>query len=431
MQRNRYADVSADGTAVHFAVVQSRQYVATDTDNRMRRQPVVIESSTGRVAATSAATASAVVALDRTTPRVQPFSSSTAQPRGHRPARGSDYAVLLRRARQAGLLDRRLGYYAWRSAVTALAFAAGWAAFFFIGNSWWQLGVAAFLAVVFAQIAFLGHDAGHRQIFGGRRANYLFGAIAGNLGIGLSIGWWTSNHNRHHAHPNTEGSDPDVMGVLAFSGDRARTGKGIRGFVFRYQAWLFFPLLFLEAGSLHYASVRAVLRWAIPNRALEAVLLAAHTAGYLAAVFLVLSPGKAVAFIAVQQGLFGFYMGCTFAPNHKGMEVLAEGDSTDFLRRQVLTSRNVGGGRLIDVAMGGLNYQIEHHLFPSMPRANLHRAQPLVEDFCRELELPYCQTSLLDSYRRALSHLHTVGRHARPLPPAVEQGKELGSTRSG
>ncbi|WP_063022840.1 fatty acid desaturase family protein [Nocardia niwae] len=325
----------------------------------------------------------------------------------------------MRRVRGAGLLERRLRYYVWKGAVTAVAFAAGWAAFFVIGDSWWQLGTAVFLAVVFAQLAFLGHDAGHRQIFAGRRADYLFGVIAGNLGIGVSIGWWVSNHNRHHAHPNTEGSDPDVMGVLAHSGDRARTGTGIRRLIFRYQAWLFFPMLLLEAGSLHYASVRAVLRWPIPHRVLEGALLAAHTAGYLATVFLVLPPGKALVFLAVQQGLFGFYMGCTFAPNHKGMEVLAEGSSTDFLRRQVLTSRNVRGGLLIDTVLGGLNYQIEHHLFPSMPRPNLRRAKPMVEQFCLELDVPYCETGLVDSYRQALRHLDTVGRLARPPAPAA------------
>lgn len=330
------------------------------------------------------------------------------------PVRGSEYAVLLRRVRHAGLLERRGGYYGWRSAVTAGAFVAGWTAFFVVGDSWWQLITAVFLAGVFAQIAFLGHDAGHRQIFRTRRANYLFGLIAGNLGIGLSIGWWTSNHNRHHAHPNTEGSDPDVSGVLAHSGDRARTGKGFRRLIFRYQAWLFFPMLFLEAGSLHYSSVRAVRQWAIPNRVLEGTLLTAHAAGYLAAVFLVLSPVEAVAFIVVQQGLFGFYMGCTFAPNHKGMAVLTDSDPTDFLRRQVLTSRNVRGGRLVDAALGGLNYQIEHHLFPSMPRPNLRRAQPIVAEFCTEIGLPYCQTSLLGSYSDALRHLHTVGRLTRP-----------------
>ena len=125
-------------------------------------------------------------------------------------------------------------------------------------------------------------------------------------------------------------------------------------------------------------------RRAARNRAWEAALLAVHAAGYLTAIFLVLPPVKAVAFIVVQQGLFGFYLGCSFAPNHKGMPVLAASDKTDFLRRQVLTSRNVRGGWLTDFALGGLNYQIEHHLFPSMPRPSLRRSQPLVAAFCAE-----------------------------------------------
>jgi fatty acid desaturase len=123
-----------------------------------------------------------------------------------------------------------------------------------------------------------------------------------------------------------------------------------------------------------------------------------------------------VVFILVQQGLLGFYLGCSFAPNHKGMPVLAAGDKTDFLRRQVLTSRNVRGGWLTDFALGGLNYQIEHHLFPSMPRPSLRRAQPLVAAFCAEHELPYCQASLLGSYAQALRHLNTIGKLTRSAP---------------
>ncbi|WP_433716069.1 fatty acid desaturase family protein [Nocardia sp. CA-084685] len=326
--------------------------------------------------------------------------------------RGSDYARLSRRVRQAGLLNRRPRYFGWRIAVTVAGLTAGWTAFALVGDSWWQLGTAVFLAAIFAQFAFLGHDAGHQQIFRTRQANQLFGMICGNLGIGVSIGWWVGNHNRHHANPNTEGADPDVMGVLAHSEARARDGFGIRRLIFRYQAWLFFPMLFFEAGSLHTASVRAVARRATPYWAWEATLLGAHAILYLSAVFQVLSPAKAIAFVVAQQSLFGFYMGCAFAPNHKGMAVLPTPGSTDFLRRQVLTSRNVHGGWLTDAALGGLNYQIEHHLFPSMPRANLRRAQPLVATFCAEIGVPYCQTSLFSSYAQALRHLHTVGRSA-------------------
>ena len=130
-------------------------------------------------------------------------------------------------------------------------------------------------------------------------------------------------------------------------------------------------------------------------------------------VFLVLSPVKAVVFIVVQQGLFGVYLGSSFAPNHKGMPILGAADHTGFLRRQVLTSRNVRGGWLTDFALGGLNYQIEHHLFPSMPRPNLRRSQPMIAAFCRQRGLPYCETSLVGSYAQALRYLNRVGKSTR------------------
>ena len=102
------------------------------------------------------------------------------------------------------------------------------------------------------------------------------------------------------------------------------------------------------------------------------------------------------------------------------MPILGSADKSDFLRRQVLTSRNVRGGWLTDLALGGLNYQIEHHLFPSMPRPNLRRAQPLMSEFCQQQDLPYCQGSLARSYAQVLRHLNTVGRTPRsPRSPAL------------
>jgi fatty acid desaturase len=325
--------------------------------------------------------------------------------------RGSPYAELSREIRSAGLLERRPGHYTWRIAITAAALVAGWAALAVVGDSWWQLAVAVWLAAVFTQVGFLGHDAGHRQISGSRRASYVLGILLGNLGIGLSYGWWVGKHNRHHTHPNTEGADPDIMlSALAFTAAQARSGRGVARLWFRYQAYLFFPMLLGEAFSLHVSSIHALTRRASRRRSAEAALFAMHVAGYLTAVALVLSPVKAVVFILVQQGLFGLYLGCSFAPNHKGMPVLAAADRSDFLRRQVLTSRNVRGGWLTDVALGGLNYQIEHHLFPSMPRPNLRRSQTLVRAFCQRQGLPYCQTSLAGSYAQALRHLNAVGR---------------------
>jgi fatty acid desaturase len=329
--------------------------------------------------------------------------------------RGSDYSRLARAVRQAGLLERRNGNYAWRIAITTLLLAAGWAAFILIGNSWWQLATATFLAVMFTQVGFLGHDAGHRQIFAARRPSYVLGLLLGNLGVGLSFGWWVAKHNRHHANPNTEGADPDVMmRALAFTPDQAATSRGAARIVFRYQAFLFFPMLLGEALSVHVASIGALSSRPRRYRWAEAALLAAHFAAYLTVVFLVLSPVKAVVFILVQQGLFGVYLGASFAPNHKGMPILRRQEQQDFLRRQVLTSRNIRGNWFTDLALGGLNYQIEHHLFPSMPRPNLRRSQPLISEFCREHGLPYAQASLLGSYAQALRYLHAVGAQTSP-----------------
>jgi fatty acid desaturase len=228
--------------------------------------------------------------------RLRPVPAPPARPRG------SEYAQLSRQVKQAGLLERRPGYYIWKIAATVVLLAAGWAAFVLVGDSWWQLAVAAFLAVMFTQVGFLGHDAGHRQVFGSQRASYVAGLLLGNLGIGLSCGWWVGKHNRHHAHPNTEGADPDIaIGALAFTAAQARAGRGAARLVYRCQAYLFFPMLLGEAIGLHAASIRALGSPASRHRPWEAALLAAHGAGYLTAVLLVLSPVKALVFILAQQ----------------------------------------------------------------------------------------------------------------------------------
>jgi fatty acid desaturase len=340
-----------------------------------------------------------------------PSAVPVSVPRG----RWGEYTQLSRQVRQAGLLERRRGWYGARIGLNLVGLAAGWVVFAIVGQSWWQLAVAAYLAVVFTQLAFVGHDAGHRQISRSRRANDLAGLLHANLGTGISFGWWVPKHNAHHSNPNHEELDPDIsITALAFTTDQASAKHGLVRLLARYQAWLFFPLLLLEAAHLHLASAKAVLGGSGRANTVEGLLLGVHVAGYLTALLVVLSPLQALAFLAVQQGLFGLYLGCAFAPNHKGMATLTQADDLDFLRRQVLTSRNVAGSRPVDWLLGGLNYQIEHHLFPTMPRPNLRRAQPLVRAFCEDHGLAYTEASLVGSYAQALHHLHTVAAPLRP-----------------
>ncbi|MCC9309013.1 acyl-CoA desaturase [Kitasatospora sp. RB6PN24] len=331
---------------------------------------------------------------------------------------GSDFAQLSRRMAAEGLLDRRPVYYTVRCGLVLAAFGGGWWALFALGDTWLQLLVAAGMALVFAQIGLLSHDLAHRQVFERHRHSEIGGRLAANLLMGMSYGWWMSKHTRHHANPNHEERDPDVSpDIVVWSRRQASRASGLARFVGRRQAYLFFPLLLLEGLNLSYNSFRALRSPSMKRPYLEGTLLVAHFAAYFGLVFAALPPGKALAFIGVHQALLGLHLGCVFAPNHKGMLMVTPEMKLDFLRRQVLTSRNVRGGALtgvlVDTFMGGLNYQIEHHLFPNMPTPALRRAAQLTKDFCAEKDIPYYETGLVRSYREILTHLHRTGEPIR------------------
>jgi fatty acid desaturase len=324
----------------------------------------------------------------------------------------TDFAEISRRIQDADLMRRRYGYYWAKLVGMVVVYAALVAAFVAIGDSWWQLATALVAAVVMTQAAFLGHDAAHRQIFRSGRWNEWTSLVVANLFVGLSYGWWQHKHTRHHGNPNKDGVDPDIdLPILAFTPEQAaaRRNPATRWFA-THQGWFFFPLLLLEGLDLHYQGLKRVLgREPIARRGIEILFLGARLGGYVALVLLTLSPLKAVVFMAVHLGLFGLYMGGSFAPNHKGMPIVPKDMKIDFMRRQVLMSRNVTGGRFVDVALGGLNYQVEHHLFPSMPRVALRHAQPIVEAFCAEKDVTYTQTGLFASYGIVVRYLNRVG----------------------
>ncbi len=327
-----------------------------------------------------------------------------------------DFAELSRQVRDDGLMVRRRGYYTVKISATVVALFALVVTALVLGNSWWNLGVAVGLAFVLAQLGFIGHDAGHRQICTRRRHNDAIGLVVANLFTGFSFGWWLSKHNRHHAHTNRPEKDPDMApGALVYTREQV-LGLGRVGRLYASaQAVLLVPLLFLEALNMHVASAAALLRRRDLAAVAEAGLLAVHIGVFFVAPFLVLSPVRAVVFIAVTQSLFGFYLGVSFLTNHVGMPVLVPGDELGFLRRQVVTSRNLSGPLFTGFLFGGLDTQIEHHLFPTMPRANLRRARKLVRPFCTEHRIDYTEQSPWRAYRDVVRHLRVTGA-GRTLP---------------
>lgn len=342
-----------------------------------------------------------------------------------RPKRGGDqsnptteYSALLRTVRDAGLLSRRRGFYIGMFVVLLGVLAAIGVGFVLLGDSWFQLILAGALGLVFTQFAFLGHEASHRQVFTSGKANDVAARTIANLIVGISYSWWMTKHSRHHANPNIVGKDPDIArDVISFTETDAAKARGPYAWMTRRQGYLFFPLLALEGVNLHLHGFRTVFgRGKVDKRWLESAMLITRVGAYLAALFLLLPLGLAFAFLGVQLAVFGIYMGASFAPNHKGMPILPTDTKVDFLRRQVLTSRNVSGGRLMDLFMGGLNHQVEHHLFPNMPRPHLKQAQAITKDYCTEKGIAYTEASLMESYGIVIRYLNRVGLSAGADP---------------
>ncbi len=336
----------------------------------------------------------------------------------------STFKELTAKIQAAGLLERRYGFYWSMMGGAALALGGIVAGAVLLGESWYLLLLAAALGVVLSQLGFLGHEAAHRQIFRSAHRNEWAARVLSTLLVGLSYSWWMNKHNRHHANPNKLGADPDIeIKVVSFTGEAASERKGLWARLGRIQGYYFLPLLLLEGLSLHAASIGHVLRdKGGKRRAVEITFLAVRILGYVGLLFWLLPPGLAAAFLGVQLAVFGFLLGGAFTPNHTAMPIVPREAQLDFLRRQVLMSRNISGGPVVRFLMGGLHYQVEHHLFPMMARPSLRKAAVIVREHCRTHDIAYTETSLWRSYGVILSYLNRVGlRHRNTFACPVAQ----------
>src|SRR5579859_2315509 len=326
------------------------------------------------------------------------------------------YGELRRTVVEAGLLDRAYAYYLGRASLSFLLLAAGLSLPFLVTPSVPALIVSG-IAISFGsvQVALIGHDAGHLAVFSSARRNFALGSVCWSLSLGISFRYWQDRHNRHHTHTNDASADPDLQwaGLVAYSEIVTAARPNRSAWLTRYQAVLgplyalFLPFAFRVEGwqfTIHH------LRGA--KRAVEVSLLVVSTAAWLL-------PTVALGWwwlgvFLFSQILAGLYLALVIAPNHKGMPMWPKGTPLSFLERQVLSSRNVTPNLVWDFVFGGLNYQVEHHLFPTMPRVNFCRARQIVRPFCAANGLPYEEMGAFASYRLVYAELRRVARTAAP-----------------
>ena len=324
---------------------------------------------------------------------------------------GSEYAQLKRNLELEALFARQPLYYILTVSVTLAALAASVTIVVSTKLIGLQLLNAVFLGFVFCQLSYVVHDAGHGQIFRSSRKNQLLGTLVTSLVLGMSYKYWHQSHNRHHANPNHVDLDPDIeVSMMAFTEEQAQAKTGLSRLITMYQAYLFVPMLCFDSFRRRKESIEFLFRSKIKE---EIILLAAHYT--LVGMFFSASPGlqNAILIFFIQQASYGLFVASVFAPNHKGMPILHRGAQMGFLRSQAITTRNIRSNLLTDFWFGALNFQIEHHLFPNMPRNKLRESQPLVRAFCATRDIPYNETGILDSYRQTLSYLHRIGAPLR------------------
>lgn len=330
------------------------------------------------------------------------------------------YSEILDKIKKHGLLKKHPNFYIKRLTIITILSLTTWAGIFALNmfTPFWvatgvSVALAAILGILAAQYGFIAHEAAHRQVFEKHFTNEWAGRILANLFAGLSYGFWIRKHNRHHNKPNQIGYDPDInIRVLSFTTESLESKKGPEKLLAKNQGWLFPILLFFTGFDLLLDSFVAVFQKNSPvkHRAFEfTCMMLRQITPFLIFWVATGNPFIAVGLWVIMMMCFGFFMGIAFAPNHKGMPLVPENAKIGYFERQVLTSRNVKSNWFTDNFMGGLNFQVEHHLFPSMARPNLHAAHKLVTEFCAEKGITFTEMTMPQSFKIIISYLNKVG----------------------
>ncbi|KAJ3070484.1 hypothetical protein HDU99_002668 [Rhizoclosmatium hyalinum] len=321
-------------------------------------------------------------------------------------------------------------YYLWKLVSTFSICAASAAILVNYGRTSALAVIAAgsLMAIFWQQSGWLAHDFLHHQVFQNRFYNNVVGYIVGNVWQGFSVSWWKDKHCTHHSVPNVHGEDPDIntMPFLAWSEHALELFHDLKDadaarFFVNYQATLFFPILGVARLAWCFSSVRFNLGDKLlisPTVAFwEKSTLAAHYVWLLSLTFTFCTPLLGLLFLFVAECGCGLLLAFVFTVNHNGMPVYTTEESKkyDFYELQIRTGRDVYSNLFSDWFTGGLNYQVEHHMFPTLPRHNFYMSQGLVEELCKKHNVPFHKTTLVGGTGEILARLAQLSNAANKI----------------
>lgn len=355
-----------------------------------------------------------------------------------------------------GLFKTDMTFYAKKAVWLASLLAA--AVYFTVaypGSTPIQLLGGCFLGCFWQQLAFVGHDTGHNGITHVKWLDNTIGIFVGNFLGGVSIAWWKRTHNVHHIVCNSIEQDPDIQHLPVLCCDEEICKKpywstyhskifsmdAAARFIVSYQHYLFYPIMALARFNLYLQGIILILKepksvWKVQYEVLALIgfwtwfgTLMSHMEGPKTTVaYLLLSHGIA-GILHVQICLSHFSMNVyhdnSYAVDKQnkgvalhrqnGIEYSSGGPVDDWFRTQLCSTMNIDCSEGMDWFHGGLQFQIEHHLFPRLPRHNLREARKLVKAFAAKHGIDYHEVSFYQSNVETLKGLKDVAMKARTM----------------
>jgi fatty acid desaturase len=293
-------------------------------------------------------------------------------------------------------------------ALAGLALHGAW----FAAGSGEAVGICLALAFILAQFAFLGHDAGHGSLGYSRRVHTVLGQLCMTVATGLAFQEWYGRHRTHHQFCQYEPKDPDMDVDLVVSlTEASRIRKQALGrFLTRCQAVSVWFLSLLFAQSQRHLSQWGVLR-NLRTYPLDAAVLLLHFGLWWGLpLALGADPLRVLLVYTVPLFFLGPYLAAIFWVNHVGMPLIEKVDSFSFLEHQAVTSRTVENPRSLDWFFGGLNFQIEHHLYPQIPSFRLRKVQAIVRPSLEAERIPYHAVSFARAVRDIAAHFRSIAK---------------------
>jgi len=325
-----------------------------------------------------------------------------------------DFDQLRRHAEKSGWFKSNPLFYAFHTAhIIALEMLAITFLWYYGVSTVTFLITSFILAISQAQAGWSQHDYGHHSVFKSNKDNRNYQRFIINVIKGVNVHWWQFRHNQHHAKPNIYKKDPDItLPHLFLLGDHIPKlwGDKKRGNA-PYQFQQFYFLLFGPMTLLPIYFHLEVLYFSFKHRDYFDFGLMLTCFIRFFGFFIPILGGWWPAFGMYMLSRFweSFWFTLVTQMSHLPMEIDFDQDH-DWVTGQVIASQNVTPGVFNDWFTGGLNYQIEHHLFPMMPRHNFDKVAPLVQSLCKKHNVPYTCVSLRTAISSIFWSLAKSGR---------------------